>query len=488
MVDGAGLADRLRPPPHGCRWRRSTDPAGSRRCVRGQDRARPASQSPACRCERTAISRKLFFSPGTPRTCAKPSRRSRSSGDTSSMSAAISLIFFASAMAARCAEEPALTAVRAAKVPTPKAISLVSAVATVTSSVGDAELVGRDLGQRRLVRLPLRGGAGVEHHLARRGDPYGGALIGAEPGAFHGIADADADIAALPQRLRLPGREIRIAGGIERARLRGGIIAAVIGHRTAVARDDTDFVRHLRRRDEIAPAHFGAVEAGGFGEAVHQPLHHEHALRAAGAAHRRRRDHVGVDGVELDAKVWDHIRPRHRGGGDPRQHQAPRNERAGVVQEPTAQAEDLAVTIGRELHLPKLVALLVGAKKILAPVLDPFHRPSEHFCAGRDARIFRIDRALGAEAPAYIRRDHMHLVVVEVEHVEQPALDAMRPLRGNVDRVAVRDGVVARHQPAALHEERPAAVDRDALAHHMGGAGEGRVGIPDADRQPRRNV
>ncbi len=50
------------------------------------------------------------------------------------MSAAICLIFLATSVAAMCAEEPALTAVRAANVPTPNAISLVSAVATVTSS------------------------------------------------------------------------------------------------------------------------------------------------------------------------------------------------------------------------------------------------------------------------------------------------------------------------------------------------------------------
>ncbi len=91
-------------------------------------------EKPGMPIDLTAISRKLFFSPGTPRTSANPSRSSRSSGDTSIMSAAISLIFLATSTAAMWAEEPALTAVRAAKVPTPKAISLVSAVATVTSS------------------------------------------------------------------------------------------------------------------------------------------------------------------------------------------------------------------------------------------------------------------------------------------------------------------------------------------------------------------
>ena len=40
-------------------------------------------------------------------------------------------------------------------------------------------------------------------------------------------------------------------------------------------------------------------------------------------------------------------------------------------------AEDARIGIDRELEVPELVALLVGAEEILAPVLDPFHRPPE---------------------------------------------------------------------------------------------------------------
>ncbi len=130
----------------------------------------------------------------------------------------------------------------------------------------------------------------------------------------------------------------------------------------------------------------------------------------------------------------------------------------------------------------------MGAEKILAPILDPFHRTAEHFRACRNARIFRIDGALGAKTAAHIGRDDVHLVVVEVEHVQEPALDAMRALGGNVNRVGVRDSIVARHQPAAFHEKRPAAVNEQPLAHHMGSACECRVGVADRDRHPRRDI
>ena len=69
------------------------------------------------------------------------------------------------------------------------------------------------------------------------------------------------------------------------------------------------------------------------------------------------------------------------------------------MDQPAAQAEDLAVAVDRELQVPELVALLVGAEEILAPVLDPFDRAAEHARRGGDARIFRIEAPLGPKPP-----------------------------------------------------------------------------------------
>src|SRR5262249_40933797 len=112
------------------------------------------------------------------------------------------------------------------------------------------------------------------------------ALVRAEPGRLDRVADAEPDIAALFARLRLACLEARVVGAIERAGLAGRIVAAVVGDGPAVAKDDSDLVRHLRRRDEIAPAHLGAVELHLARDAVDEALHHHRRLRPASAAHR----------------------------------------------------------------------------------------------------------------------------------------------------------------------------------------------------------
>jgi hypothetical protein len=84
----------------------------------------------------------------------------------------------------------------------------------------------------------------------------------------------------------------------------------------------------------------------------------------------------------------------------------------------TAQAEYPRVAVDRKLEVPELVALLMRAEKILAAVLDPFHRTADEARACGNAGVFRIDRALRAEAAADVGRDDVHLVVVELEEIE----------------------------------------------------------------------
>jgi hypothetical protein len=155
------------------------------------------------------------------------------------------------------------------------------------------------------------------------------------------------------------------------------IIAAVVNQRLAVAENQADLVGHLLGLDEIAPAHLGTIELQFAGDAVEQSLHGEHRLRPAGAAHRRRRHLVGEHhhGVELIGRY--HVRARHGGRRDVRHDDAPRHEGAGIVQHPAAHAENLCLRIHRDGDAPILVTLLGGAQKMLAPVLDPFHRPAE---------------------------------------------------------------------------------------------------------------
>src|SRR5262245_43024589 len=103
-------------------------------------------------------------------------------------------------------------------------------------------MIRRNLRERGLVRLALWGRACIDGDLAAGGNARGCAFIGTKPGRLHGVADADADIAPFTSRRSLPSLKRTIAGRIKRALLTGRIIAAVIGHRAPVAKDDADLV------------------------------------------------------------------------------------------------------------------------------------------------------------------------------------------------------------------------------------------------------
>ena len=148
-------------------------------------------------------------------------------------------------------------------------------------------MVGGDLGEAGAVALALRRGAGQEPHLARRQHADGGALERPKPGALDIGPDADADEAAFRARLFLPRAEIAIVRLRDRLLEHGRIIAAVVGEGPAVAKNEADGIRHLLGPDEIAAAQLGGVESRFARGLVHEPLHREGRLRAAGAAHRR---------------------------------------------------------------------------------------------------------------------------------------------------------------------------------------------------------
>src|SRR6202034_3968145 len=150
-----------------------------------------------------------------------------------------------------------------------------------------ADLLGDDLRQRGAGTLALIGGAGGDSDLTARQDAYGDALKRAEPGAFDVIANADTDQPALLKRRALPLAKPFIARKPQRFVLSLRIIAAVIDQWLAVAEQQADCVGHLFRLDEIAPPHFGAVKRQLARDTVDEPLHREHPLRPAGAAHRR---------------------------------------------------------------------------------------------------------------------------------------------------------------------------------------------------------
>ena len=170
-----------------------------------------------------------------------------------------------------------------------------------------SQLVGDDLGEGRLVALPLGldadaddGRAGgvdanlgaVEHLDAEDVEGVGGA--GADDLGEGGDADAH-QLAALALLLLL-AQQILVADLVERLLQGGGVVAAVVlpaGRR---------LVGELLGLDEVLEAQLGGVDADLVGEDVDHALDHVHRFgdaegAAVGDAARRL---VGVDAVDLD--------------------------------------------------------------------------------------------------------------------------------------------------------------------------------------------
>ena len=244
-----------------------------------------------------------------PATTNAPSAKSTSPADASSRWAAISLPLSTILSAAR-------SSARAADGDRARAEGAGAVRNRIGVALDDLDLLDRDA---ELRRQDLREGGGValavivgaEHgaHGAVGLDANGGRLIEADAGAqrareprrrdprrFDVAGHADAAQSPAPRSGRASLLEMAVVGDLQRAREDFGKIAAIVG------RADRGLVRHVARRNEIAPADLGAVEPERPGRAVRQPFQHVAGLGPAGAAIS-----VGRRGVGEHAGHFDDI-------------------------------------------------------------------------------------------------------------------------------------------------------------------------------------
>src|SRR5262249_55331452 len=135
----------------------------------------------------------------------------------------------------------------------------------------DAELVRRDLRQRRLVSLTLRRHADVDEHGPTGIDADVGTLERADASAFDVRGHADAArpaVGASPLLLSAPALVIQ---PLEHELEPGHIVGGVVHDVDAVAVGEAAPVRHLLRADEVAPTEVGGIEADRAGRAIHEP-------------------------------------------------------------------------------------------------------------------------------------------------------------------------------------------------------------------------
>ena len=281
-----------------------------------------------------------------------------------------------------------------------------------------AELVGDELGGGGGVPLPLRrerheaGHAAVGLHAHRRGlrarhvrhaAPAIG--LGSDAGVLGVARHPDAEQPP-PRAARLAlAHEPLVAGQGERGLERLGEIAAVVdeagrgGERVRVA------------RDQVALPHEGRVEPEPVREQIERALHHEgahgHAHPAVGAERRLvRGERDDLEGVGRRA-----VGARQDGGG------AERLERPGqridvvgahVRHEPRPQAAQRAVGVRGGLDLHALLAGVGRRGQVLAPGLDPLHRPPRAPGQRGHRQVLGHHVHLLAEAAAGVRHDDPH--------------------------------------------------------------------------------
>ena len=133
-----------------------------------------------------------------------------------------------------------------------------------------------------------------------------------------------------------------------------------------------------------------------------------------------------------------------------------------------AQRQDGAVAVAGDLEVAFDVARVVGCEQMLAPVLDPFHRPADKARRERNQKILRIEFAAHAEAAADVVLDHADGLLGQAQMLRQNAAVGERHLGGAVHGQLCRRRVPVGHKPARLHHHRSETLDLEVLAPRIG--------------------
>src|SRR5207237_1500874 len=145
----------------------------------------------------------------------------------------------------------------------------------------------RDLRERRLVALTLRGEAGRDGHAAARLDAHVRALVRSDAGALDIACDPQAEVASLVACGALPLAEFRNADALQRHLEPRRVVAAVVARRSAILERQAYVPRKLVRLDEIPSPHVARLQVKLARDAPDHPLHDERAVRPSGPTIRR---------------------------------------------------------------------------------------------------------------------------------------------------------------------------------------------------------
>ncbi len=143
---------------------------------------------------------------------------------------------------------------------------------------------------------------------------------------------------------------------------------------------------------------------------------------------------------------------------------------------PHPQAEEVALPVEREFAVCHDVAALPVAQKGFGARADPFDRAPGHLGSPQHQGDLVVDRGFHAETAADVAGHHAHPAFRHAQHARQLAAKRMGALQRGVNGVVILRAVVDADAAARLHGGGGDAIDRETMAHHVSGLGEGRVG------------
>ena len=348
---------------------------------------------------------------------------------------------------------------------------------------GNAEAVGDQLREGRLVALPMGVGARENLHRADRVDANFRAFPKADAGAQRAHGRRGRDAAGLDIGGNADAAQQSLAGGFGLALVDVGVVRQlqrlVEGLRIVaaiVAHDDGRLVRELGH--EVLAAELGGVAADFARGDFHQPLHHEGRLRTARAAIGVDRRGVGVDPVHFRIDGGDIVLARQQRRIEIGRHGRREGGEIGaeIGGRLHPQAQDLARLVHGELRMGDMVAAMGVAEEGLRTVAGPFDGTA-HLLGGPDADgLLRINEDLRAEAAAHVRRHHAQFMLgrdANESREHQPR--HMGILAGGVEREGFRPFVIFAHGRARLHGVGRKAIVDDFERRDVLGLCEGRV-------------
>ena len=328
--------------------------------------------------------------------------------------------------------------------------------------VADAELIGDDLRDGRLVTLAVRRRPDQDLHGSgrkeanRRSVPAAGAVADrAEDAGRSETAHLEIGREADPELLRVatlaaPGLFLAHRVVVEQLERRVEV-------RVVVARVDGEPRRDRLRElaQEVQPANLDRILAELARQRVHRALDRVRRFGTARSAVRVRRSRRREDAGALEVVRDDVVRARVQ---PCTQQRDSRCDELEIGSHPGGQLRadgaDLPFRCCRELDLLDLVAAVDRRLIPLSPRLDPLDRTAELAREHERERFLRVDVELRPEAAADLGRDHAKLRLGNARHHRERDPRDVRDLRRRPHRQLAGRGERLHDQAAGLHRVR----------------------------------